>query len=59
MESGSVVLPDILQEAEVDVMSNDDCNDIYGGGIDDSQICVGVTGSIGACFVSRLHNCIQ
>ena len=50
--SGELVLPDILQEAQVDVMPNDDCNDLYGGSIQDSMICVGVPGESGGCFVS-------
>ena len=50
--AGSLVLPDILQEAQIDVMPNDQCNDLYGGRITDSMICVGVTGEIGGCFVS-------
>ena len=51
---GGSPLPDILQEARVDVIRNTDCRKIWRSNINDGHVCVTdiATKSRGACYVS-------
>ena len=51
-EGGS--LPSQLQKVTVQIVSNDDCNDAYGGDITDRMICAGTGGGKDACQVRSL-----
>ena len=56
--SSSVPLPDILQEAKVDVYSHAQCSGIWGNKIGPYHICVG-TSTSGACMVSNSKQCLH
>ena len=60
---GDASLPDILQEAPVDVLTNRECQDYWGrDSITDGHVCIfdkpggGSEGDIGACNVSYEQN---
>ncbi|XP_051570703.1 trypsin-like [Myxocyprinus asiaticus] len=42
LNSGDTQLPDILQEVEIPIVSNSDCNNAYGGVITNNMICAGL-----------------
>ena len=50
----STILPNVLQEALVDVWTLEDCEEKYGEDTinDDGHICVGEENQSGGCFVS-------
>lgn len=50
--------PNSLQEVEIEIISNDVCNqvNVYGGAISSGMICAGfLTGKLDACEVSVLY----
>ena len=56
--SGGAPLPNILQEAHIDVITNDDCIGRWGAQrINDGHVCIFdyITGTRGACNVSILE----
>ena len=52
---GGSQYPDILQEAQTPVYSNANCEGFWPDMLYDGNVCVGVEGSIGSCYVS-LHS---
>ena len=58
---GGSPLPDILQEAHIDVISNNDCRKKWLFYINDGHVCVTdiPTESKGACNVSDVNICLH
>ena len=47
-------MSDVLQEVDVPIMSNDECNNVYGL-IADGHICTDSAGGKGTCYVRKIH----
>ena len=48
----SEFMSDVLREVDVPIMSNDDCNNVYGL-IADGHICTNSAGGKGTCYVRK------
>ena len=47
-------MSDVLREVDVPIMSNEDCNNVYGL-IADGHICTNSAGGKGTCYVRKNH----